>query len=95
MYLVFTVFYFYSGVGQAHLARRISPPPGGPLVHRVNKGFATTVCLFSPLPRTLTADPWTPSLRRATPALWRPTTAEKRDWRSRHTATDLRQIQIP
>ncbi|KAH0821131.1 hypothetical protein GEV33_001660 [Tenebrio molitor] len=35
-------------------------------------------CLFvSPLPRALTADPWTPSLRRATPAVWRPTTAEK------------------
>jgi hypothetical protein len=40
----------------------------------------------------VTADPWTPSLRRATPAVWRPTTAEKRDWRSRHTATDRRQI---
>jgi hypothetical protein len=73
--------------------------PGGsrlhqvvPLVHSVNKGFATTVCLFPPLPRALTADPWTPSLRRATPAVWRPTTAEKRDWRSRHTATDRRQI---
>jgi hypothetical protein len=49
------------------------------------------VCL-PPLPRALTADPWTPSLRRATPAVWRPTTAEKRDWRSRHTATDRRQI---
>jgi hypothetical protein len=24
--------------------------------------------------------------------VWRPTTAEKRDWRSRHTATDRRQI---
>jgi hypothetical protein len=48
--------------------------------------------LFPPLPRALTADPWTPSLRRATPAVWRPTTAEKRDWRSRHTATDWRQI---
>jgi hypothetical protein len=48
--------------------------------------------LFPPLPRALTADPWTPSLRRATPAVWRPTTAEKRDWRSRHTATDRRQI---
>jgi hypothetical protein len=48
-----------------------------PLVHSVNKGFATTVCLFPPLPRALTADPWTPSLRRATPAVWRPTTAEK------------------
>ncbi|KAH0820577.1 hypothetical protein GEV33_002214 [Tenebrio molitor] len=74
--------------------------PGGfrlhqvvPLVNRVNKGFATTVCLFPPLPRTLTADPWTPSLRRATPTVWRPTTAEKRDWRSRHTATNRRQIQ--
>ncbi|KAH0818759.1 hypothetical protein GEV33_004032 [Tenebrio molitor] len=73
--------------------------PGGsrlhqvvPLVHSVNKCFATTVCLFPPLPRALTADPWTPSLRRATPAVWRPTTAEKRDWRSRHTATDRRQI---
>ncbi|KAH0820391.1 hypothetical protein GEV33_002401 [Tenebrio molitor] len=73
--------------------------PGGsrlhqvvPLVHSVNKGFATTVCLFPPLPRALTADPWTPSLRRATPAVWRPTTAEKRDWRSRHTTTDRRQI---
>jgi hypothetical protein len=63
-----------------------------PLVHSVNKGFATTACLFPPLPRALTADPWTPSLRRATPAVWRPTTAEKRDWRSRHTATDRRQI---
>jgi hypothetical protein len=49
--------------------------------------------LFPPLPRALTADPWTPSLRRATPAVWRPTTAEKRDWRSRHTATDRRQIE--
>ncbi|KAJ3616629.1 hypothetical protein MTP99_015970 [Tenebrio molitor] len=28
----------------------------------------------------------------ATPAVWRPTTAEKRDWHSRHTATDRRQI---
>jgi hypothetical protein len=63
-----------------------------PLVHSVNKGFATTVCLLPPLPRALTADPWTPSLRRATPAVWRPTTAEKRDWRSRNTATDRRQI---
>jgi hypothetical protein len=78
--------------GHGHHPRRISPPPGGPLVHRVNKGSATTVCLFPPLPRTLTADPWTPSLRRATPAVWRPTTDEKREWRSRHTTTDRRQI---
>jgi hypothetical protein len=81
--------------GHGHHPRRISPSPVGRLVHSVNKGFATTVCLFPPLPRALTADPWTPSLRRATPAVWRPTTAEKRDWRSRHTATDRRQITIP
>jgi hypothetical protein len=56
-------------------------------------GTIPGVCLFPPpLPRALTADPWTPSFRRATPAVWRPTTAEKRDWRSRHTATDRRQI---
>jgi hypothetical protein len=59
-------------------------------VHSVNKGplVATPVCFTTPFPRPDSRPPDTVRSAKATPAVWRPTTAAKRDWRSRHTATD-------
>jgi hypothetical protein len=59
-------------------------------VHSLNKGplVATPVGFTTPFPRPDSRPPDTVRSAKATPAVWRPTTAPKRDWRSRHTATD-------
>jgi hypothetical protein len=59
-------------------------------LHIVNKGppVATPACFATPFPRPDSRPPDTVRSAKATPAVWRPTTAAKRDWRSRHTATD-------